>query len=324
MILYALCMVPSAAGITTETGLHRLYRHMNSIGRYGDTAFLCCKYGSGELAQAFCRMCAVWGGTYILRRSIQEIITVTDSDNSHRIDKVIDTAGCAIKCAALICNVGYLANIFTIKGALYTVIVTCTKPMVSVERGLVVVPPGSDDIQNNAAIFILQSDSALSVVPEGVYIYHLLMEVSISPLIHDRVQWNEYIQSNECLANTTTLQQLTNKLLGSDEGNEVTRTITIKPIFQSNEHNNETSIQGRAVPAGMYVTGDTMWDLHMDDIVNQARKIFYNIYPNNEFFPFNECDNDDTEDDVVETQLRATLETFTGIGTGGTNTGDAK
>lgn len=322
-------MVPSETGITTEIGLHRLYRHMNSIGRYGDTAFLCCKYGSGELAQAFCRMCAVWGGTYILRRSIQEIITVTDNDTVGRIDGIVDTAGCSIKCSSLICNIGYLSEIFTIRGALYTVIITCTTQMVSVERGLVVVPPGSDDLQNNAAIFILQSDSALSVVPEGVYVYHLLMEVPVPTLMHTRVAWKEYVESNECTACTSTLHKVADKLLrkqgtphlslngtklftGAKNTDDISRTITVKPIFQCDEHNNESSIRGVAVPAGMYVTGDTMWDVHMDDIIAQAKSVFHKICPNNEFFPVNECDNEDAEDDVVETQLRATLETLTG------------
>lgn len=43
-------------------------RHLNSMGRFGTTAFLTPLYGVSEVAQAFCRMCAVFGGIYILRR----------------------------------------------------------------------------------------------------------------------------------------------------------------------------------------------------------------------------------------------------------------
>jgi len=213
MIMYALCMVPSATGITAETGLRRLYRHMNSIGRYGATAFLCCKYGSGELAQAFCRMCAVWGGTYILRRSLQEVIAASENESGDRIDRIIDTAGCSIKCSALVCNVGYLSKISTIRGVLYTVILMSTKPIVSNERGLIVVPPYSDGLQNDAAIFILQSDNTLSVVPEGVYLYHLIMEVPITPLIHQRSEWDSYNKSDECTTCASILHKLADTLL---------------------------------------------------------------------------------------------------------------
>ena len=220
MIAYALCMLPSLTTVPTEVGLRRLYRHMNSIGRYGDTAFLCCKYGSGELAQAYCRMCAVWGGTYILRRSLQQIITcnkvqegVEETVSSSHIEGVIDTAGSRINCTSLICNISYLTQIFTIRSALYTVIVLSTELLVSNDRGLVVVPPNSDEVSNEAAIFILQSNATLSVVPEGVYMYHVMMEVAMPTLITDRNEWDQYSKSDKCSNCVSVLQNLIDKLI---------------------------------------------------------------------------------------------------------------
>ncbi len=86
----------------------------------------------------------------------------------------------------------------------------------------------------------------------------------------------------------------------------------MKPIFESNESNNARTVQGIPLPTGMYVTGDMAWDAHMDDVVEQAKSLFYQICPNGEeFFPYSECENEEHEDDVVESQLRATLETLT-------------
>ncbi|KAJ3165126.1 hypothetical protein HDU88_004845 [Geranomyces variabilis] len=62
--------------LTTEQGLYLTQRHLRSLGRWGKTAFLVALYGAGsELSQAFCRLCAVYGGTYILNFPLAEITT---------------------------------------------------------------------------------------------------------------------------------------------------------------------------------------------------------------------------------------------------------
>jgi RAB protein geranylgeranyltransferase component A len=54
--------------------LERMRGYLLSSGKYGNNPFLIGHYGgSGELAQGFCRVCAVHGGTYILGRQIQSI-----------------------------------------------------------------------------------------------------------------------------------------------------------------------------------------------------------------------------------------------------------
>ncbi|ODN76789.1 hypothetical protein L202_05390 [Cryptococcus amylolentus CBS 6039] len=47
--------------------LIRTRRYLRSIGRYGPSSFLVGQYGgAGEVAQGYCRGCAVFGGTYVL------------------------------------------------------------------------------------------------------------------------------------------------------------------------------------------------------------------------------------------------------------------
>ncbi|KAL1410388.1 hypothetical protein Q8F55_004398 [Vanrija albida] len=47
--------------------LVRARRYLRSMGRYGSSAFLVGQYGgAGEVAQGYCRACAVFGGTYVL------------------------------------------------------------------------------------------------------------------------------------------------------------------------------------------------------------------------------------------------------------------
>ena len=48
--------------------IERINCYTQSLGRYSESAFLCNYYGTAEIPQAFSRMCAVYGGTYVLRR----------------------------------------------------------------------------------------------------------------------------------------------------------------------------------------------------------------------------------------------------------------
>ena len=85
VVMYALSLAPgnidttstlvSGSTYTTKDGVDDLVAHMTALGRFGDTAFLVPMYGSGELSQAFCRSGAVYGSTYMLRRSPLAVIT---------------------------------------------------------------------------------------------------------------------------------------------------------------------------------------------------------------------------------------------------------
>ncbi|KAL7419591.1 hypothetical protein Q5752_005503 [Cryptotrichosporon argae] len=71
-ITYALAHAPAAphADAAAAPALARLARYLAAAGRYGPSPFLVAQYGgAGEVAQAFCRACAVKGGTYVLGRA---------------------------------------------------------------------------------------------------------------------------------------------------------------------------------------------------------------------------------------------------------------
>lgn len=48
--------------------------YLNSQGRYGDSPFLYPIYGLGGLPEAFSRLCAIHGGTYMLNQNADEIL----------------------------------------------------------------------------------------------------------------------------------------------------------------------------------------------------------------------------------------------------------
>lgn len=71
-ITNALAMVPKNA--TRHEGILAVKKFVMSTGRYGNSPFLFPIYGCGELPQCFCRLCAVFGGTYYLNRGADSII----------------------------------------------------------------------------------------------------------------------------------------------------------------------------------------------------------------------------------------------------------
>lgn len=58
--------------------IEKMSLYMDSIGRYGDSPFLYPIYGLGGLPEAFSRLCAIHGGTYMLNTQVDEILMEND------------------------------------------------------------------------------------------------------------------------------------------------------------------------------------------------------------------------------------------------------
>ena len=74
---------------TVERGMKDLARHLQSLGRYGSTAFLVPVYGSGEFAQAFSRSAAVHGATYLLRRRAKAVVLEEKEEQEEGLQKKV-------------------------------------------------------------------------------------------------------------------------------------------------------------------------------------------------------------------------------------------
>ena len=65
----------------------RILMYMNSLARFGKSPYIYPLYGLGELPQGFARLAAIYGGTYMLDKVVDEIMY----DES---GKVVDCARC--------------------------------------------------------------------------------------------------------------------------------------------------------------------------------------------------------------------------------------
>lgn len=71
----------------TKEALKLIKNFIHSAGRFGNTPFLFTLYGTGELPQAFCRLCAVFGGTYCLKKKCESFIV--DPTNNNKCNAVV-------------------------------------------------------------------------------------------------------------------------------------------------------------------------------------------------------------------------------------------
>ena len=62
------------------TTLEKMQLYFNSFGRYGNSPFIYPVWGLSGLAEGFSRLCALYGGTYMLNRDVEEIL-YDDSGN---------------------------------------------------------------------------------------------------------------------------------------------------------------------------------------------------------------------------------------------------
>lgn len=54
--------------------IDRILLYFDSHGRYGESPFIYPVYGLGGIPEGFSRMCAIFGGTFMLNTDIQEIL----------------------------------------------------------------------------------------------------------------------------------------------------------------------------------------------------------------------------------------------------------
>lgn len=103
-IVYVIAMVDDKALV--KTGLESTHKFVQAMGRFGKGAYLCPLYGGGsEIAQAFCRVCAVYGGVYILNQPLEKYMIDSETNEIHGI---VTKEGQEYKCQKLITGIDYL------------------------------------------------------------------------------------------------------------------------------------------------------------------------------------------------------------------------
>lgn len=277
--------------IETEDALTKLFRHINGLGHYGDTAFLTALYGAGEILQAFCRTSAVWGGTYILQSRTTKVIL---SEEGEKVVGIMNEEDQVTRCGALVCGKEYIGG----KGRGERVVrrrisILDSSAFKGVGRAAGSIPPGT--FGNEHPIQFVQNDWSQGVTPEGLFLMHV-------STMSDRPQELDGV-----------LKRAAQGIYEGEE-NKVQEVFAVEyeePLGRSAE----TDITGLdAMPSNLLLTEKVGQELYLYESMMQAKALFERLYPGLEFLPAEpqhgmgqvyQGAQEDEDAEILEATLRA-------------------
>jgi len=289
-IVEALCLNPfhihsELDCISTKDALRALYRHLAALGRFGTTAFIYPDYGSAEICQSFCRMCAVWGGTYKLQCAARSIKI---DPSTSKVVSVIDSEGEETKTSAFICAIDDWENKPLSEKFLLSRICVCHgQPFADKPRCLSVLAPGV--CGNPSAVHIVQVESSVCVCPDGMSIVY--MSTTIGTTVTD-------VDAIGILDSSLEL------LRKSHDFKEIYFQITKRPLYST------SSITELDIPVNMAIANGSKQEVYHYEALESAHCIFSKLFPGADFLarPYiHGDDNDDEDDDIVSAALATAM-----------------
>jgi len=145
--------------------INRIKLYVESLARYSKSPYIYPLYGLGELPQAFARLSAIYGGTYMLNKPIDQVV-VADG-------KVVGvkSEGETAKCKFVIGDPSYFPNKVTQKGSVVRAICILDHPIADTadsDSVQVIIP--QKQVKRKSDIYIGVISSAHNVCPKGKYI----------------------------------------------------------------------------------------------------------------------------------------------------------
>jgi RAB protein geranylgeranyltransferase component A len=252
LVRHALALEPSSSPRTTRQGMLQLSQHVQSLGRYGTTAFLVPLYGSGELSQSFCRSAAVHGATYLLRRAPKRVVVQENKVQGISLNREDDEGEKVISCHHVV--VGAHAISSSTKKRLWRRISIVQGRLLQdqeQQRHVLIVPPG--ELGNPCAIHGLVLDNSVHVAPRGCTMLHLTTTAG-------------YDKDADKI-----LEQVVAKL----KAEEIYH-VSFSYAIPDNE-------EEMTIVDGLHVCQASGQNLTMDTQVEQAKSIFQSICPDMDF-----------------------------------------
>jgi hypothetical protein len=336
VVTHALALAPfgqtqAKHSYSTKNGVDDLLRHVSSLGRFGDTAFLIPMYGSGELSQAFCRSGAVFGSTYMLRRSPLSILVKADNDsiNEAAVRAVVlsgeehiggfgdvdtdDTSKKEVLCSHVIVpstmiprkfltskstRVRIYRRISILRGGLITQQENKDLTDDNEQRYVIVFPPRTRGLDNESSIHGVVVDDSAFVAParKGYTLLHLTTSVFESEVNSD----------DKCLEILAKSVQhlIDSQSSGDDKAEEchhIAFSYTTDFVLPSQEN-----VQ-KPVASGLHICYRDTQSMTCDHAFREAKRIFNDICPGAEFLALAKKvedsivykNNDDSDDEQI-------------------------
>ncbi|XP_072941819.1 rab proteins geranylgeranyltransferase component A 2 isoform X2 [Epargyreus clarus] len=249
-------------------GVRECKKFLMSLGRYGNTPFLWPMYGSGELPQCFCRLCAVFGGVYCLNRPIDTVETKTVDEG--RTVVVIGSKSKVLNCDHLVIGINECpkdlispepAESSDISKAVFitngTIMKSEKEPL-----SLLRFPPLSE---GDNAVTVLEVGPATGSCPKGLFVVYFI--------------------TNKVNDAESDLRPYAEKIFDMTGGDQTEHSEKPKCLWSLFYNVKDSSAAVRSGSERVHVCSGPDAGLDFDRAVEQAEQIFKKICPGEEFLP---------------------------------------
>lgn len=291
-VLYAIAMATDST--SCMEGVARTQRFLNSLGRYGNTPFLWPMYGSGEIPQCFCRLCAVFGGLYHLKRTAEAVI-VTDKGDSRLICHGIMSGGQRLETCHLVLAVSsapaQFLNAAPAGGMSRGVFITDRSILPADKESLTLLQfPPVDGCSE--PVTVIEVGPSANACPPGMYVVHMTckqqmtaredLQTVVQKLL--RIEFSDDAVNHPVTDNqfteTTSLNERQSE--GSEEEGE--KPHVLWSLFFNYPETSDHGLTAN-IPANVYLCSGPDLELDFESAVKQAKEIFSKMYPDSEFLP---------------------------------------
>jgi Rab GDP dissociation inhibitor len=165
---HALALQPDDSYLkqTAVETVRKIELYRDSLNQYGGLSpYIYPRYGLGELPQAFARLAAIYGGTYMLDKPIQQIVYGADG----RVTGV-QSEGETVKCKFVVGDPSYFPNKVKKNGRVARIICILNHPIPNTnnENSMQIILP-QRELKRTNDIYVMCISAEFFVVPKGKY-----------------------------------------------------------------------------------------------------------------------------------------------------------
>eukprot|EP00729_Bicosta_minor_P002547 gene2547-28811_t len=254
-------------------------------------------YGAGEIPQAFCRLCAVYAGVYVLRQPTRGFIV--DSENDACIGVALD--GKAIKAGHVVTSLQCLPESMALPptpspsppGFARACLITDG----SILQGsidpvsITTVPPNAAG--NLTAATVICLSSAVAVCPAGKYVVHITAEASagvtakqaLEPLVRSLTTPSEaQVGGDGGGGSAGAADESSSDGDGNVKG--AGKPLLLWEIYFAKDASSLSDDVAAAIPHGLVLSSAKgEGDVHFEKATQDAKRMFHAILPDEEFLP---------------------------------------
>ncbi|ORY05348.1 rab protein geranylgeranyltransferase component A [Basidiobolus meristosporus CBS 931.73] len=262
-VMYSIALIPTGkeAEVTSALGMERTQRYLKALGRYGNSAYLHTMYGSGsEISQGFCRLSAVYGGTYMLGHNITNIHFKEDDQvfevacqDDHTFEAPLIVASSDYQSKHLNCSQEIKTT------AISRGVFLLNKPVFPESQLIKIVTPPSF-VNNQNPVFALQVNNGVQACPKDQFVVYM-WTLSSSTARED-------------------LFEVAESLLSLDGAHEEKPEVLVSLFYQQTVIKPDLTDKA---PMNLFLTSDPDHEIDFANIAQEAHEIFKRICPGDEF-----------------------------------------